>query len=72
MPVPVSNVIPEFEEILRHHYRVRVASKGETGLSETQRHLLDQIILDLIFLSLQALLRNRIPKEQLQKLNEKC
>lgn len=34
-------------ELLRHHYRVRIATDGETGLSEAQRQPPDLIILDL-------------------------
>jgi two-component system alkaline phosphatase synthesis response regulator PhoP len=34
-------------ELLRHHYRVRVATDGQTGLSEAQRQPPGLIILDL-------------------------
>lgn len=36
------------EELTRHHYHVRVAADGETGLSEVERRPPDLIILDLM------------------------
>lgn len=36
------------KELTRHHYHVRVAAEGETGLSEAQRRPPDLIILDLM------------------------
>ncbi|WDT80398.1 MAG: response regulator transcription factor [Candidatus Manganitrophus sp.] len=36
------------KELTRHHYHVRVAAEGETGLSEAQRQPPDLIILDLM------------------------
>lgn len=54
------------KELTRHHYRVRVAVDGKTGLSEAQRRPPHLIILDLILPGLSGWEVCRLLKEDLR------